>query len=159
MADIEDLQVANLLRERLLKSHRQWADRVLIDDSGAVPALNLASPHCEGHTLSIQIDRTEATVAYSDGCRPGPAERLLIWNEAPVAAGIDAVCEYIDQLVQGRIVLVRERLLRFVQFIFRHHCGSRLWFVPTDELRHWSPGRQRRILRAWSWDGAPVSLR
>jgi hypothetical protein len=149
-----DANAARLLQERLLESHQEWSENLFVDLSGNLPILTLVLPHCRKHELSIEICRTEATVAYSDGIPPGPAEAVFVWGDDPLGKGLDAVFEHIAALVQGKVILVRERLPRVVQFVRGHDCDSLLWFVPIDEFKGWSSRRQRRVLRIWSWDEA-----
>ena len=148
-------ETASLLCDRLAKSHPEWINNLRVDESAELPVVVLSLPHCPGHELSIEVQRTEATVAYSDGLPPGPAERLFVCATDTAEEGLDAVCEWIASLVRGEIILVRERLSRLVRFIRRQDCESLLWFVDGDEFKHWSLRRRRRVLRAWSWDGTP----
>jgi hypothetical protein len=153
MADPEDVNTAEQLRGRLLGDHPDWVDRIVLDCASERPLLTFAPPHWPEHRMTIEICRREATVAYSDGLPPGPAEALFIWGDAPTSQGIKAICSHVDALVDGRLVLVRERLSRVVQFLRRHDCDSLLDFVPKAELNRWSRRRRHRILSAWSWSG------
>lgn len=150
--EVTDLEAVTLLRERLLKKYPEWTD-LRFASSGDVPILRLSLPHREDHELSVEVGRTEATVAYSDGLPPGPAEQLFIWNDDQLEEGLDAVCEHIAGLVRGEVLLVREQLSRFTQFVRRHDCDSLLWFVATEDFERWSRRRRRRVQRVWSWDG------
>jgi len=149
-----DADAVKMLRERLIERYREWAENLVVDISGNLPNLTLVLPHCREHKLSVAISRTEATVSYSDGIPPGPAEAVFVWGYAPLGKGLDLVCEHIAALVQGTVILVRERLPRGVQFVRRHDCDSLLWFVPIDDYKGWSARRRRRVLRVWSWDKA-----
>ncbi len=62
------------------------------------------------------------------------------------SSGIDEMCDYAEDVIQGRTILVREGVSRFGQFLRRHDCDSLLWFVEHEKLR-----KRRRILKAWSW--------
>ena len=150
-----DLEAATVVHEALLRSYPEWTDKLRFDRSGDLPMLTLVSPHCPPHELSVEVCRTQATIAYSDGLPPGPAERLFIWNDAPLDEGLDAVRESVAALVQGKIILVRERLSPFIRLLRRRDCDSLLWFVANRDFERWSRRRRRRVQRAWSWDGAP----
>lgn len=152
-----DVDAVRLLQQWLLESHQEWAENLVVDLSGNLPILTLVLPHCPGHELSVEICRTEATVAFSDGLPPGPAEAVFVWGDDPLAKGVGAVREHIDALVQGKVILVRERIPRVVQIIKRHDCDSLLWFVQIDDFKGWSARRRRRALRVWSWNEARQS--
>jgi hypothetical protein len=71
-----DLESAIFLCDRLAKTHPEWINSLRVDKPGDLPIVMLSIPHFPEHGLSIEVQRTEATVAYSDGLPPGPAERL-----------------------------------------------------------------------------------
>jgi hypothetical protein len=150
---VADLETATVLCDRLRRSHPEWTGNLQVNKSGNLPIITLLLPHCPEHEFSIEVQRTEATVAYSDGLAPGPAEQLFVWGNAPLEECLAAVCEYICSLLRGDIILVREQISGVVQFLRRHDCDSLLWFVPSDDFKRWSRRRRRRVQRAWSWDG------
>ena len=155
--EIAEQSVAQSLRERILRARPDWREALQLTAGGEHPVLTLAPPHCESHTMSIEVLPTGATISYSDGHPPGPAEVLFDWEHETVDDGFDAVAEYLDELVRGEILLVREGLSKLTQFLRRHDCRSLLWFVTREEFDCWSLRRCRRVLQVWTvGDGAEV---
>ena len=146
-----NLSVAEQLRNQLVGSHPEWADSLRLDTSSDLPILRLPLPHSPTHELTIEVQRTEAIVFYSDGRPPGPAEELFAWGgQYSLNEGLDAVCVHIDELVRGDVILVREQLSGIMQILRRHERDSVLCFVERKDYERWSPRRRQRA-RVWSW--------
>jgi len=148
-----DREIEEAFWKRLLQRQPRWAGHVCRDDSKPWCRVSLVPPRWPRHALYLgDLDSASATVCYDDGSPPGPAEAHFDWsNPDNTSSAIDVMCDYAEDVIHGRTILVRKRLSRLSQFFRRHDCDSLLRFVERESFERWSDRIRRSILRAWSW--------
>lgn len=151
MASPSDPEATRLLRERIARERHDWDRHIRIEDAEGIETVALDVPGHPGHRLSVVISKTEAMVAYSDGLPPGPAEKLLVWGNADVSDGVEAVAGFLGRLFRGDVVLVRERASHFTRILRGDEVDSLLRFESASEITGWPARRRGKIVRAWAW--------
>jgi hypothetical protein len=146
------VEAARLLVDRLGREHPEWCRRLRVEEAVGEQVVKGDVPGRAGHELSVVLSDAEATVAYRDGLPPGPAEKLFIWGDAPASEGIEAVVRFVDDLIRGETVLVRERIPALARLLRRDGAESLLRFVTVAELADWPPRKRRAVDRVWAWD-------
>lgn len=100
----------------------------------------VAPPNHPGHRLSVVMRGNSAEVRYDDGEPPGPAEKLFVDMDREPVAVADAAIAFIHDLMNNRILVVRERLGVITRFIRRDRAQSVPSFRQSSELQNRKPG-------------------
>src|SRR5262245_14327166 len=141
-----------LTRALLERFHKRWpelASNLTSDEYD----FELLVPGRPEHRLYIDIHTGEATLSYSDGLPPGPAEQMFVWESLDDAGAAEQVLNVLATFVQGDLIVVREPLSSVVRLLRGHDCDSLLSFARAHDLADWPPSRRHRVIAAWSWNG------
>lgn len=107
----------------------------------------LVSPVHLSHRLSVVTRGNSVEVRYDDAEPPGPAEKLFVHLDQHPAEVAEAVVGFVRDVMSCRVVVVRERLPRFVRWL-RRDCVSIASFRTVDELERGQPGK---VVAVYSW--------
>jgi len=102
--DPTDVQVTKEFEQRLSRALPGLNYDLELDGTDRFPRVRLSVPGRVGHELAIEILATEATVCYSDGRPPWPAETQFIWGN-DFAVGLESVCVLLAPLHRPTRVL------------------------------------------------------
>jgi hypothetical protein len=95
------------------------------------------------------VSADEVQIHYYDGEPPGAAERLFTWDESDAVSALEEIARFVEDLLTARIVVVRERLPRFLSWLRGRDCDSLPWFVHTEELGQWKPHKIKAVYSWW----------
>ncbi len=157
MVNREDLnETAQVLLDVLLAEFPGWAEVVepysATDDSEAESGsvrLVVPSPAHPGHDLEIALRGNAVQVAYSDARPPGPAEQLVFIPAGAATAGCIEVRDFVRDLIEERLVIVREPIGWVARAIRRDGCTDLPWFRSVAEVI----AAPRRYPIVYSWMG------
>ena len=106
--------------------------------------VRVASPADEKCYLSV-LERGDCIeISFSDGKPPGGAEAQIICDGGAEDSGVEAAIEFIQKIVDERIVIGRGRSLWFTGFI-----PSSPSFMEADEVE----GKRKKLVSVRSWKG------
>lgn len=138
--------------EHVLRVFPEWADA--IECPGMGDALGDCSfcvvpPQHPTHRLYVVTRRSSSVeVRYDDAVPPGPAENHFVQLDENPAEVAEDVEEFVRDIITGQVVVVRERIPRWVHWLRGKDCDSLLSFRSVEEL-----GRSRpaKVVAVYSW--------
>jgi hypothetical protein len=136
--------------ENILRVFPEWASALECPGKGDDPddcSFCVVPPAHPAHRLYVVARGNSVEVRYDDAEPPGPAEKLFVDLDQQPAEVAEAVVGFVRDIISGRVVVVRERLPRFVRWI-RHDCDSTASFRGADELE---PSRPGKVIALYSW--------
>lgn len=145
------LTTANEFVQLLLVQQPEWASHLQkppFDAKSDAVTLTIPSPRNTDHQLRLLIRSNEIEVHYDDGEGPGAAEALFILDDADRTQSVRNVAQFINDIVNNKIVVVRRRLSRFTRFLRRYDCESLPEFLQSEKL----PRSQGKFAAVYSWN-------
>jgi len=106
--------------ENILLGFPEWAS--VLECSGEADhtedcSFCVVPPAHPTHRLYVVARGNSVEVRYDDAEPPGPAEKLFVDLDQQPAQVAEAVVGFVGDIISGRVVVVRERLPRFVRWI------------------------------------------
>ena len=136
--------------EHIVRAFPEWANALEspgVGEDADNCSFCVVPPMHPTHRLYVLTRGNSVEVRYDDAGPPGPAEKVFIGlDEHPAEVGT-AVAGFVQNLICGRIVVVRERLGRLVRWL-RRDCDSVASFRSVAEL---GAPRPRKIIAVYSW--------
>jgi hypothetical protein len=142
-------EVSGILWRHLFTRFPEWQDLAEIvesETSGDYKSLYLQvySPADEKSYLSI-LERADCIeVSFSDGDPPGGAESQIICEEGSESLCVEAVIDFIQEIIDEKVVIGRERSSRLTG-----HKPLPPQFISSTEIE----AKRRRLLSVRSWKG------
>jgi len=136
--------------ENILRVFPEWASTLECSGEGDDTddcSFCVVPPAHPTHRLYVAARGNSVEVRYDDAEPPGPAEKLFVDLDQQPPEVAAAVVGFVRDIISGRIVVVRERLPRFVRWI-RRDCDSTASFRGADELKS---RRRAKVIASYSW--------
>ena len=152
-------EAAALLCDLIVASNPDMAQYVRAGEQDRESVyVNLGVPACDAHSFWVDVGATDATICYSDGGHPGPAETHFDWTRGPVEDALRVIAGRVTDVFAGRTLILREALPRLTQLLRRDGAESLLWFVEEGTIARWSRRERRRVIRVWRWEAPSVEV-
>jgi hypothetical protein len=138
--------------EYVLRIFPEWVDALECPGLGDAPgdcSFCVVPPGHPTHRLYVVTRGANSVeVRYDDAVPPGPAEKLFVQLDENPAGVAEAVVEFARDIITGRVIVVRERIPRWIRWLRGRDCDSVLSFQSVEKL-----GRSRtaKIVAAYSW--------
>lgn len=123
-------------------AHPEWRAQPVpygpADDPDALEGsvkLSLPVPHEAAHRLEVVLRGNTIEIAYDCGPACGPAERQFIFSDDEIEPAVAAVCDFVESLMRGQIVVVRERIGPVTRRLRRDDITELAWFRSAGEAK------------------------
>jgi hypothetical protein len=142
-------ELSEMLRQHVFTRFPEWRDLAEIVGSEASDDLKslyvrVYSPADEQSYLSI-LERGDCIeVSFSDGDPPGGAEIQLICEQGAERFCVEAVIEFIQEIIDEKVVIGRERSVWLTG-----HKPLPPQFIASTEIE----AKRRRLVSVHSWKG------
>jgi hypothetical protein len=142
-------ELSEVLWRHLFTRFPEWREYAEIVESEASEELRslyvrVYSPADEKSYLSI-LERGDCIeVSFSDGDPPGAAESQILCEEGSESSCVEAVLEFIQEIIDEKIVIGRERSTWLTG-----HKALPPQFIASREIE----GKRRRLVSVRSWKG------
>jgi hypothetical protein len=138
--------------ELILRTFPEWADGLECPGMGDAIgdcSFCVVPPEHPTHRLYVVTRHgTSVEVRYDDGVPPGPAEDHFVELDEDPAEVAEAVVELLQDIIAGRVIVVRERIPRWVRWLRGNDCDSLLSFESAEYPGHSRPGK---VVATYSW--------
>lgn len=94
----------------------------------------IAPPARPTHLLEVVLRGNCVEVRYHDSQPPGPAEQVFVDLDREPDAASDAVVSFLRDVIDGRVVIVREPLGRFIRLVRGRKYESLARFRSSTEV-------------------------
>jgi hypothetical protein len=138
--------------ELVLRIFPEWADRLECPGMGDAIgdcSFCIVPPEHPAHRLYVVTRHGSAVeVRYDDGVPPGPAEAYFVQLDEDPAEVAEAVGEFVQDIIAGRVIVVRERIPFWVRWLRRNDCDSLVSFQSGENVSRSRPGK---VVATYSW--------
>ena len=120
--------------EHILQAFPEWESALECSkDAICDCSFSIVPPAHPAHRLSLVIQGNSVEIRYDDGNPPGPAEKLFVELDKHSVEVAEAVVAYLQDVISGRVVVVRKRLSRWIRWL-RKDCDSMARFESLKKL-------------------------